>query len=144
VAGLILPARAASGISVAGIAPHAVMAGAMAFGMLGGHSAARMLAAAAALVVTSLACARRARSEPMFREHLADLWAMALVLVALAPGHVVGHSHGILPHGLVGLALIGAGWALVRALLARGRWLRALPTALVFVVGFALMAMFCS
>jgi hypothetical protein len=129
---------------VGALAPHAVMAGAMVFAMAGGHSAARMLAASAALIVTSFACARKARSEPMFREHLADLWAMALVLVALAPGHVDGHSHGILPHGLVGLALIGAGWMLVRALLARGRWPRALPSALVFVVGFALMAMFCS
>ena len=147
-AGLILPARATGGLTVDGLAPHGVMLGAMAFGMVGGHSALRMLGASAALILTSLACARRARSEPMFREHLADLWGTALVLVALAPGHVDGHSHGLLPHGLAGLAIIAAGWMLVRVTLARGRgrgrWRRALPSASLFVIGTVAMAMLCT
>ena len=143
-AGLILPARTTGGISVAGLAPHAIMVGAMAFAMVGGHSAVRMLAASAALIVTSLVCARRARSEPMFREHLADLWGMALVLVALAPGHIEGHTHAVLPHGPLGLAIVAVGWMLVRSLLARGRWLRALPSASLFVIGTGAMAMLCN
>ncbi len=120
------------------------MLGAMVVGMVGAHSAVRMLAASAALIVTSFACARRARTDPMWREHLADLWGMALVFVAVAPGHVAGHAHGALPRGVVGVCLIGLGWALVRVVLARHRWRRALPTALLFVAGALPMAMLCT
>jgi hypothetical protein len=148
VAGLTLPARVASGHSIATVVPHAIMVGAMAFTMLGAHSVWRMLAASAALILTSVAFARRARTEPRFRDHIVDLWAMALVLIALTARHGgypnAGHDHALLPQGLPGVAVVTAGWLAARTLLARNSWARSIRSAAVFLTGLASMAMFCS
>jgi hypothetical protein len=123
------------------------MVGAMAFAMLGSHSAWRMLGASAALILTSVVCARRARTEPRFREHIVDLWAMALVLIALTARHgypSAGHEHFLLPQGVPGVAVVTAGWLAARTLLARGRWARSIPSAAAFLTGLAAMAMLCS
>jgi hypothetical protein len=124
------------------------MVGAMAFTMLGSHSAGRMLVASAALILTSVACARRARTETRFREHIVDLWAMALVLIALIARHggytSAGHEHALLPQGMPGVAVVTAGWLAARTLLARSRWARSIPSAAAFLTGLAAMAMLCS
>ena len=98
--------------------------------MLGGHSALRDLAAIGVLVATSVAYAPGARVDVAFREHLVDLWVMALVLVACLPGHIghagtpaaagAGvHQHFSLPGGPVLVVIVLAAWVVARLLLAR-------------------------
>jgi hypothetical protein len=97
--------------------------------MIGGHSALRDLAAIGALVATSVAYAPRARVDVVFREHLVDLWVMALVLVTclpsqhaagtLAPGSHGLHDHFSLPGGPALVVIVLAAWAAARLALAR-------------------------
>jgi hypothetical protein len=120
------------------------MVGSMAFTMVGGHSAVRMLLACGILILTAFACAPLARTRPVFRDHILDLLAMAFALVALAPGHEASahgaHQHLYLPHGVLGVAIVAVGWLITRGLSARNRWARSAPSALIFLVGLVAMS----
>ncbi|CAN5289791.1 hypothetical protein BH09ACT1_BH09ACT1_29260 [soil metagenome] len=146
-ASLTFPVPRAAKYQVVAALPHAMMLAAMAFTMLAPHSAGRMLLAAALLVTTSILCARRARTDPLFRDHLIDLWAMVLVLIALVPGGTNGftspHEHLMLPHGLASTVVITVGWAFGRTLSARHRWRRSWPSAAVFFLATVVMIGLC-
>lgn len=98
---------------------HLLMAGAMVPAMVW-PSAALSVASAALLVVVSIACARYSRRSPFLREHIVDLWAMALLLILLAPSAPVsGHGHGVRIDAGFALAAVVAGWVVARVLLMR-------------------------
>jgi hypothetical protein len=64
---------------------HGVLpAGAMVWATLAGHEPAAMVAAALALALLSFAYAPLARTRAWAREHLADLWAMLLLMAVMA------------------------------------------------------------
>ncbi|MCU1420441.1 MAG: hypothetical protein JWN36_92 [Microbacteriaceae bacterium] len=64
---------------------HGVLpAGAMVWATLAGHEPAAMIAAALALALLSFAYAPLARTRAWAREHLADLWAMLLLMAVMA------------------------------------------------------------
>ena len=115
----------------------------MATSMLGAHSPARILFAAGALLVLSMALARAARSSAVVRGHVLDCFAMSLALVAIlandpmdatAPTH--GHAAPVVVPALTALALVAAGWAAVRLPLL----LAARPGRRTSLVGAALTA----
>ena len=135
-----LPLRA----SAAALLHEVVPAGLMASAVLAGHTAVTMTAAALALMLLSFGYAPLARSRHWAREHLADLWAMVLLMVAMvfAGGHpapgggradvggTAAHEHGVV--GVVGaapawtavaagIAVVGV-WLIARTLLARRAW----------------------
>lgn len=122
------------------LAHEAVPAGVMAAAVLGGHTAGAMVAAAGALVLLSFGYAPLARTKHWAREHLADLWAMLLVMATMAfmatgtlPGsagtaahaHRMGGSPGSLALSAAApgaMLVVVVGWIAVRALLARRGW----------------------
>jgi hypothetical protein len=95
--------------------------------MLAGHSALRDLASMGLLIATSIAYAPRSRTDVAFREHLVDLWVMALVLLACLPGHQGAegggahtvHDHFSLPGGPALVCVALAAWIAARIVLAR-------------------------
>jgi hypothetical protein len=129
---------------------HLVMAGVMGASMVGAHSPARVLVAAAALLMLAMALARAARRSALMRTHVLDCFAMALAMLAmLADGPVDAatpvHGHGALiaAPGLTALALVAAGWAAARlALLFAARTGRraSLVGATLTAAGLALMS----
>jgi hypothetical protein len=128
-----------------------------------GHEAVTMMAAALTLALLSFGYAPLARTRVWAREHLADLWAMLLLMAVMALGRAEptfpntgnidsarlasGHGHGMGGAGagivgLSGLAAIAlvAGWALARVLIARRGWhTRSLVSAAVCGAGLLWM-----
>ncbi|WP_205288770.1 hypothetical protein [Leifsonia aquatica] len=127
-------------------------------------SPAALCAAAVGLALLSIAYARAARTSAFAREHLADLWAMLLVMVGAAftgAGAVAGagggavrgatardadpvsHHHLAVAAAPLAIALVVAavtGWVVVRVLLAR-RAVRAHTIVSAVVCGGMLAAM---
>jgi hypothetical protein len=68
------------------------MLGVMVVAMMS-HSALVAIAGAALLVAVSVPCAALSRARQFLRAHVLDLWAMALVLLALLPQHPVRGGH---------------------------------------------------
>lgn len=111
--------------------PHVVMILVMVVVMAGRLGAIGTLLGIAVLIGCSIGCAARARVSSAFRAHVADLWAMSLLMLALLPvarsasGEVMpGMSMTPSPapslgHGVVGCAVIVGLWALARVLLSR-------------------------
>lgn len=94
-----------------------VMVATMAFG----HSVLNDLGGMLLLAGTSLAYASGARRDATFREHLVDLWAMALTLFACLPQHSGGgiHEHSGPPSGPLLVAAVLCGWLVARVALGR-------------------------
>jgi hypothetical protein len=94
-----------------------VMVATMAFG----HSVLNDLGGMLLLAGTSLAYASGARRDATFREHLVDLWAMALTLFACLPQHSGGgiHEHSGSPSGPLLVAAVLCGWLVARVALGR-------------------------
>jgi hypothetical protein len=95
----------------------AVMVATMAFG----HSVLNDLSGMLLLAATSLAYAPGARRDATFREHLVDLWAMALTLFACLPQHSGSgiHEHSGSPGGPLLVAAVLGGWLVARVALGR-------------------------
>lgn len=110
------------------------------------HSALASIAGAALLVVVSVPCAALSRRWSFLHEHVVDLWAMALLMLALVPrASVVGH-HALSVDAGWAAALVVGGWLGIRAWLAvrrRPRW-SALPSAVVTAAGLGLMVAVCA
>lgn len=122
-------------------APHAVMVAVMLATMLGEHTALRSMLGAGVLLAASLFWVRRARTSTSAWCHIADFWAMALVLVALAAPPVTGHhSHGT-PSVALSLAMIVSGWLVARVLLVRGSAAPVVGAASAAVAGLGLVVM---
>ncbi|MFF1877258.1 hypothetical protein [Leifsonia sp. NPDC058230] len=147
------------------VLPMAVMA----WAVLAGHGSAAMAAAAIALALLSFAYAPLARANHWAREHLADLWAMLLLMAAMAlsrgdstfPGagnvdvprvgahaHVLSAGFGMGGTGGMGgagsatavVVAVVVAWALARAFLAcRGWRIHSLVSAVVCGAGLVWM-----
>ncbi|MCU1528595.1 MAG: hypothetical protein JWP75_2358 [Frondihabitans sp.] len=133
--------------------PHVVMIVVMVGVMVGPWGALASLAGAAILVATSVCCAPIARGNDAFRTHIVDLWAMAVLILALLPG---AGSQAIMTMGTAvgggspmplaagsGIALVPVilVWAAVRAILAAfsTRHLHDAVTAVITATGLVAM-----
>jgi hypothetical protein len=137
--------EATAAATLRALAHEALPASLMAWAVLAGHEPAAMVAAALILALLSFAYAPLARTRPWVREHLADLWAMLLLMavMALSRGEstfpaagnvdlprVSAHAHGMsADFGMGGAGAMSAAaiavvvaWALARVLLARRGW----------------------
>lgn len=104
--------------------------------MLAGHAPAVALGSVMCLVVLSVGYAPRARTERWAREHVFDIWVMALVMLLPLWGNAAGGHHGgwgqsvvsacetalrgcsvLSVSGHTGIVGIVAVWGVVRALL---------------------------
>lgn len=141
--------RSAHGLFVT-LAHELPPVGLMLAACLAGGGAA-LFGGALALALLAMLYARSARRSAFAREHIVDLWAMQVLLVAMAFGEAgassaspAGHHHAAaLASGPVAVALTVvalAGWAIGRALLAR-RVLRAHTVVSAVVCGGMLAAM---
>ncbi|ODU63377.1 MAG: hypothetical protein BGO97_04570 [Micrococcales bacterium 70-64] len=117
-----------------------VMVGAMA-----AHAAIASIAGAALLVVVSVPCAAASRRWSFLRAHVLDLWAMALLMLALVPrASVVGGHHALALDTGWAAALILAGWLAVRARLALRTPRASTVSAAVTAAGLVLMLALCA
>jgi hypothetical protein len=96
---------AAVAAALRALAHGALPAGAMVWATLAGHEPAAMVAAALALALLSFAYAPLARTRAWAREHLADLWAMLLLMAAMA---LTRAESTFPPAGKVDLPRVGA------------------------------------
>ncbi|WP_223694290.1 hypothetical protein [Leifsonia poae] len=122
------------------LAHEALPAGVMVWAIAAGNSAAATTAAALTLALLSFAYAPLARTRHWAREHLADLWAMLLLMAVMAVSSPsasdagsTGSSEGMSGHRM-GMGALSAGismaaafavvavWVLARVLLARRLW----------------------
>lgn len=142
--------RRSSHGAVATLAHELPAAGVMLAACLAGGAAA-LCGGALALALLAMLYARSARRSAFAREHLVDLWAMQVLMVAMAFGEPVAssasraahHHAAALASGPVAVTLTVAaigGWAIGRALLAR-RALRPHTLASGAVCGAMLAAM---
>jgi hypothetical protein len=124
--------------------PHALMIAVMLWTMIGAHSALRCLAGALVMVASAVAYSPGARRSALHWDHIVDLWAMALLLLAcLGTGTTASgvHVHLLqLPHpqttAAVTVLWLGARLALLRL----SGWRRArLVGAAVTLAGLVLM-----
>ena len=119
----------------------AVMAAAMVT-----QSAIVSVGGAALLVAVSMVCAGLSRERAWLREHVIDLWAMALALLAFLPHGAAGHHAVTVPSG-VAFAVVLAAWCVGRVALvvvAGGReWRMPAASAAVTLAGLALMPALC-
>lgn len=126
---------------------HALMLAIMAVTMLEGSSAIALLGSLV-LLAASIACAAFCRTRPFLREHVVDLWAMALVILILLPtGASSGSAHAhvvAMPSTVLFGAIVGS-WVIARVWLARSEKGRrtSLLSAAVTAVGLAVMLAFC-
>jgi hypothetical protein len=121
----------------------AVMAAAIAL-----HSPLVSIASAGLLVIASVVCAGLSRGMPFLREHVVDLWAMALTFLVFLPhGSPLGHHALAVPAGGAFAVLVVA-WGFGRAWLTLGRrdaaWHVALASGAFTGAGLAVMALFCA
>ena len=129
-------------------ATHALMIVVMAVAMISG-SPAVTVAGAVVLIAASMLCAALSRSHIFLREHVVDLWAMALVFLVYLPASAStggGHAHVLqIPQPLFFAAVVvlwlGARVGLARV---RGQWRMSLLSAVVTGAGLAIMAAFCA
>lgn len=125
---------------------HALMIAVMAATMLV-HSALVSVAGAAVLVAASIVCSALSRSRAFLREHVIDLWAMALVLLAFLPtGRIEGH-HAVSMPSLAAFAVIVLAWAAARVwVVLQGHRARRVAVASggLTAVGLAVMALVCA
>jgi hypothetical protein len=151
--------RPSIAVSIWGIVPHALMVAVMLWAMVGQQSVFKSFGGAVALIVAAIAYAPGARERVVNRDHIVDLWAMALVLIgavqagAVQSGAIQGGAaatgeraiHGGMrmstaPAGFI--VPICLGWAALRLLLLvrwrgvgfRGRVIGAAATAIGLVV----------
>ena len=139
---------------------HALMLGVMVVAMLA-HSALASIAGAVLLVAVSVPCAALSRARPFLRAHVVDLWAMALVMLALLPRHgvpdqlAVPHTSGTHVSGhlvsghlaaVVTFAVIALAWAGARVWLGTtdGARRAAAASGSLTAAGLAAMAVFCA
>ena len=126
---------------------HALMVVVMAVTMLGGTSVIAVLGSLV-LLAASIVCAAFSRTRPFLREHVVDLWAMALVILVFLPtGASSGSSHAhviALPSTVLFGAIVGS-WVIARVWLGRGEtgWRTSLLSAAVTAVGLGAMLVFC-
>lgn len=109
------------------------------------HSALASIAGAALLVVVSVPCAALSRRWSFLHAHVVDLWAMALLMLALVPrASVVGGHHALALDTGWAAALILAGWLAVRARLALRTPRASTVSAAVTAAGLVLMLALCA
>ncbi|MCU1578033.1 MAG: hypothetical protein JWP19_237 [Rhodoglobus sp.] len=121
----------------------AVMAAAIAL-----HSPLVSIASAGLLVIASVVCARLSRGMPFLREHVIDLWAMALTFLVFLPhGSTLGH-HALAVPAAGAFAIVVVAWGFARAWLTLGRpdaaWRVAMASGAFTGVGLAVMVLFCA
>jgi hypothetical protein len=121
----------------------AVMAAAIAL-----HSPLVSIASAGLLVMASVVCAGLARVMPFLREHVVDLWAMALAFLVFLPhGSALGH-HALAVPAAGAFAVVVVAWGAVRAWLTLARadaaWRVAIVSGAFTGAGLAAMALFCA
>jgi hypothetical protein len=128
---------------------HLVMLAVMA-GTMVAHSALASLTGAAVLVAASVLCAALSRSRVHLREHVLDLWAMALVLLVLLPrpdAAPASHAHAIAVPALAAFTAVVIAWAAARAWLAARRrphaWRPAVASGALTGLGLAVMGAVC-
>lgn len=128
---------------------HALMLAVMVL-VMAWPSATLSVAGTAVLVTASVPCAMLSRTHPHLREHVVDLWAMALLLVVLVPDAPTGgaHGHGVLLPALPATVALLLGWAAVRYLLLRSlppaRWVLPAASAGVTATGMLAMLALCA
>lgn len=126
---------------------HALMVVVMAVTMLGGSSVIAVLGSLV-LLAASIVCAAFSRTRPFLREHVVDLWAMALVILVFLPTGASGgssHAHAVVMPSTVLFAAIVGSWVIARVWLARGKtgWRASLLSAAVTAAGLGAMLAFC-
>jgi hypothetical protein len=146
--------RPSIAVSIWSVFPHALMVAIMLWAMVGQQSVFKSFGGAVVLIVAAIAYAPGARERVVNRDHIVDLWAMALVLIgtvqagaiqggAAATGEPAIHGPMPMPTAPAGLILpICLGWAAMRLLLLvrwrgvgfRGRVIGAAATAIGLVV----------
>lgn len=125
---------------------HALMIAVMAAAMLS-HSALVSVAGAGVLVTASIVCSALSRSRVFLREHVVDLWAMALVLLAFLPAARVAGHHAVSVPALAAFGVVALGWAAARVWIAVHRhesWRVAVASGGLTAIGLAVMALFCA
>ena len=124
---------------------HALMIGVMAVTMIVA-SPMVTVAGAGVLLVASIVCAGFSRTRHYLREHVVDLWAMALTLLAFLPWRGVGH-HAMSVPSVAAFAVVVAAWAASRVWLGtRGGSVArraAAASGAVTGAGLVAMAVFC-
>ena len=120
----------------------------MAWAMVSGSALATVVGSGM-LLLASIVCAALVRSRPFLREHVVDLWAMALVLLVFVPhGNAVGHHAMTLQSGPAFAAVVVA-WGGVRVWLMRrylppAQWRMPVASGALTGAGLALMALLCA
>ena len=126
---------------------HGLMIGVMVVSMIE-ESVVVSVLGAALLLAASVVCAALSRSRQHLREHILDLWAMALVLVVFLPStssSASAHSHVLAVPSMALFMSISVLWALARVWLLLGHkpWRSAVASGAVTAAGLAAMAAFC-
>ena len=127
---------------------HALMIAVMVWAMVSGSALVSVLGAGM-LVAASIVCAALLRARPFLRDHVVDLWAMALVLLVFLPhGSAVGHHAMTLQSGPAFAAIMvawgGARVWLARRYLAPAQWRMPVASGALTGAGLALMALLCA
>ena len=126
---------------------HALMVAVMAVTMLEGSSVIAVLGSLV-LLAASIVCAAFCRTRPFLREHVVDLWAMALVILVFLPTAASSgssHAHVVAMPSTVLFATIVGSWVIARVWLVRGErgWRTSLLSAAVTAAGLGVMLAFC-
>ena len=124
---------------------HVLMIAVMGVAMLT-QSALASVVGAAVLVAVSIVCSALSRAHAFLREHVVDLWGMALVLLVFLPTDPVQGHHAVTVSSVSAFALVVLGWGAARVWLAlRGRVPAAVAAASggLTGLGLAAMALFC-
>lgn len=129
------------------VAAHAFMIAVMVIAMVSG-SVLASIAGAVVLIAASAVVAAFSRRNVYLREHVVDLWAMALVLLVFLPrGAAAGH-HVITLESGVAFGVVLAAWLAARVWLGRSHvtrsaWRVAVASAALTGAGLIVMAVLC-
>ena len=126
---------------------HGLMIGVMVVTMLE-DSVVLSVLGAALLLATSVVCAALSRSREHLREHVIDLWGMALVLIVFLPSTSASgsaHGHALTVSSMALFVSITMVWALARVWLLLGQktWRTPVVSGVVTAAGLVVMAAFC-
>lgn len=129
------------------VVAHTFMIATMATAMAAG-SVLASIAGAVVFIVASVVVAAFSRTRPVLREHVVDLWAMALVILVFLPhGTTAGHHVITVESGVVFGVVVSAWLAarvwLGRAHVARSGWRAPAASASITGAGLVVMAVLC-
>ena len=99
------------------------------------------VAGAMLLVAVSIVCAGFSRTHRFLRTHVLDLWAMALVMIAVLPRDGTGGHHSVEVPASATTLIVIVGWALARIALAARAQRGTVDAASAAVTGAGLLVM---